>query len=877
VDADDSAALEAFLTSLSPQSRLLRFFSGGIDVTRAAAQAAHPETSGGYGIVATTGPDDHIIAHGCYELENGRSDAAEVALTVADEHQQRGLGTLMLGHLAEVADDHDITLFTAHVLPENHRMLRVLRDSGFPVTQRIVPGDIEITLPTALTPPAREQFERREQLAAVAALGHVLSPRSVAVIGASRHRGTPGGEVFHNLITGGFAGPVYPVHDHAHVVQSVAAYRSISDVPEPVELAIVAVPADAVVTVAEQCAAADVRAIVVLSGGFAETGAEGATRQDALVRVCRQAGMRLVGPNCVGVVNTDPSVRLNGQFGPWAPATGRVGLLSQSGALGLAVIDYADMVGSGLSSFVSAGNKADLSSNDLLQYWETDPHTDVILLYIESFGNPRKFSRIARRVARTKPIVAVKSGRTPAGATAASSHTGTLLHASDRTVDALFRQAGVVRTDTLSELFDVATLLTDQPAPTGRRVGIVTNAGGPGILCADACVAEGLDVVGLSEETQRALHRVLGPDAATGNPVDAGTEASPDDYRRAISLIGDVGAVDAIIAIHVPMFATDPRALRWALQEAAVDLDGRVPLLSVIMTAPAPTDPPLEGRPRVPTYPFPEDAVRALAQAAAYGAWRATPPEPAPEPVGVDHDRATAVLADVIGDAHEGRWLTSAETAHLFACYGIGLPPTHEVGTVDEAVAAAQTIDAPVALKASAPGLVHKIDVGAVQLDLRTAEDVATAAEAIRGAVAEAGHTIGGYVVQPMVQADVELVVGVTHDPTFGPVIVCGAGGTVAELVRDIAVRITPLTARDASQMVRSLDTYPLLQGYRGAARANVAAVEDLLLRVSALADHQPAIAEIDCNPVMVDADRAVVIDARVLVRPHAQPAPRDR
>ena len=870
VEADDVTDLQTFLAELSPESRLLRYFSGAVDVERSAWLAAHPEAADGYAVVVTTGADGHIIAHGCFERERQGADRAEVALTIADTHQHRGLGTLMLEHLAEVADDRDVAVFTAHVLPQNHRMLVVLRDSGFTITRHSVPGDIEIEFPTRPTAEGRRRFERREQTAAAAAVRHVLAPTSVAVIGASRDRGTPGAEVFHNLLSGGFAGPVYPVNQAATVVQSVAAYPSVHEVPGPVDLAIIAVPTDAVVGAAVECATAGVRALVVLSAGFAETDEAGAERQRQLLAVCRQAGMRLVGPNCLGVVNTDPAVQLDAQFGPNAPIAGRVGFLSQSGALGLAIIDRANQLGLGLSSFVSIGNKADLSSNDLLHYWETDPGTDVILLYLESFGNPRKFSRIARRVTRTTPVVAVKSGRSSAGARAAASHTGALLQASDRTVDALFRQAGVVRTDTLSELFDVATLLANQPLPAGGRVGIVTNAGGPGILCADACSAEGLDVVGLSARTLHELRRFLPPQVAVGNPVDTLAAVSADDYGRAITTVAASGEVDALIAIYIPPLAGDPTDVAAAMQQATAGLDGRVPVLSVFMSSAPAALHLLRDRAGIPTYAFPEDAVRALGHVARDAARRRRPDADVVEPPGLRHDEASALLARAMGDSATGRWLTPDEVALLFDCYGVPLVRGRTVTTAADAVTAAREIGGPVALKAVAEGLVHKSDVGAVRLGLSTDGQITAAAADIRRAVATAGHDLEAFLVQPMVAAGVELLVGVTDDPTFGPVVVCGAGGVTVELLNDVSVRLTPLTSEDASEMVHDLTTFPLLGGYRGAPKADVAAVEDLLVRVSSLAGHQSVVAELDCNPVVVDQHGAVALDARVLVRPTA-------
>src|SRR5262245_38387428 len=552
---EDAPGLRQLFEGLSEESRYLRFFSGAVDLPLVVRWAADVDYRKRDGLVALTGPRDRIVAHAGWEREHDRPERAEVALVIDDDFQGRGLGTILLGQLAESARSQGVELLLAEVLPSNHRMIQVFRDSGFAVRTRSLPGVLLAEIPTLLTPAALRRFEEREERAASAAIRKVLAPGSVAVVGASRSRGTVGGELFHNLLAAGFAGPVYPVNPKASAVQSVAAYPSVDDLPGPVDLAVLAVPAAQVVPVAEACAAKGVGALVVLSAGFAESGPEGAERQRELLRVCRQAGMRLIGPNCLGVINTNPAVRLDATFGPTLPERGRVGFGSQSGALGLAIIDYANDLGLGLSSFVAMGNKADVSGNDLLGYWQDDPDTDLVLLYLESFGNPRKFAHFARRLARTKPIVAVKAGRSVAGVRATSSHTGALLAASDVSVDALFRQAGVIRTDTLSELFDVAKLLAAQPTPAGRRVAIVTNAGGPGILCADACEAAGLRVPAFSDELRSSLAAVLPAAAAAGNPVDLLAAAPPERYGQAIDLVTGSGEADAVIVIHVPPLA----------------------------------------------------------------------------------------------------------------------------------------------------------------------------------------------------------------------------------------------------------------------------------------------------------------------------------
>jgi acetyl coenzyme A synthetase (ADP forming)-like protein len=692
------------------------------------------------------------------------------------------------------------------------------------------------------------------------------------VVGASSRPGTVGHETLRNVVEAGYTGAIYAVNVLADPVLSVPTFRSIGDVPGPVELAVIAVPAPAVVEVARQCALKGVRALVVLSAGFAETGAEGAARQRELVDVCHSSGMRLVGPNCLGVINTDTSVRLNATFAPSFPPGGRIGFLSQSGALGLAVVDHAQTLGLGLSSFVSNGNKADISGNDLLQYWEQDEATTLIVLYLESFGNPRKFSRLAQRVGRNKPILAVKSGRSKAGARATGSHTGALISASDVTVDALFRQAGVIRTDTLSELFDVAKLLDAQPVPGGGRVGIVTNAGGLGIMCADACEASGLDVPDLPDALQGELARALPPTASTTNPVDMIATASAEDYRVAIEAIAASGAVDAVIAIFIPPLVTRADDVADAICGAAAAVDRAVPLLSVFTSHEAP--PARLAETGVPTYAYAEDAARALGKAAEHGRWLAGDPGATPIFEGLRRDEVAASIAAAL--SRDAGWLEPSEVATLLNCYGIATPESALAATPAAAGLLAERMGSPVAVKAVAPTLVHKTDAGGVALGLSGREAVGAAADAMRESAAVAGHVVEGYLVQRMAPPGVEMLVGVVHDPLFGPVVACGAGGTTAELMADVAVRLAPVTDRDAHDMVRSLRTYPLLSGYRGAKPAAVDALEDVVLRLAAMVEEHIEIAEVDLNPVIVSGDGAVVVDARIRVEqaPPRQPWP---
>ena len=637
-------------------------------------------------------------------------------------------------------------------------------------------------------------------------------------------------------------------------------------------MAVITVPAAVVSKVARECAEKGVRGLVVISAGFGEAGPEGIALQAELVDICRHGGMRLVGPNCMGVINTAPDVSLDATFAPDRPVHGRIGFLSQSGGLGLAVMARAQALGSGLSSFVSVGNKADLSGNDFMQFWESDPQTDTIMLYLESFGNPRKFARVARRVSRSKPILAVKGGRTQAGNRATSSHTGALLSASDITVDALFQQAGVIRTDTLAELFDAALLVGSQPLPTGNRVAILTNAGGPAILCADACEANGLLVPALPDAVRKELAKFLPSAGSTGNPVDMLAAATGSDYERAISVLAGCPEVDAIIVIFTPPLITKGTEVVRAIHRAARALPRALPVLSVFMSKQVAPRVVESDRVRLPHYPFPEEAARALSLVARYGAWRAAPEETVEEISGVDGDRAAATIATAL--AAQPGWMSPEAVADLLACYGIPLVETRIAGSPEEAGGAAKALGSEVALKAIAEGVLHKSDAGAVRLHLKGPSQVEHAGEQMAEAIERTGHHVSGFQVQRMAPDGVEMLVGVVQDQHFGPVLACGAGGTATELLKDVAVRITPITRREADQMVRSLKTFPQLDGYRGAARADVAALEDVLLRVSALVEAHAEIAEMDLNPLIVHPTGAVVVDARIRLEAGAPKRP---
>lgn len=861
--AGDGPGLFEFFQGLSEESRALRFFGtlSAEGLRREAAHLAQADDPGTLGLVATQGRGERIIGHAMYCAT--LADRAEVAFAVAEECQGQELATLLLGQLARIASSRGIRVFEASFLPQNHSMLDVFRESGFPVRVEPAPGEIRVELPTGLSDEAIQQYEERERAAAVNAVHAFFHPRSIAVIGASRQRGTIGGEVFHNLLAYGFRGPVLPINPSAPLVQSVVAYPNVEEVPGPVDLAVIAVPADQVLDVAEGCGRKSVGSLVVISAGFGETGEEGRARQVELRRICDARGMRLIGPNCMGILNTDPAVRLNATFAPTPPPAGRVGFMSQSGALGLAIMDHASALGLGLSTFASVGNKADISGNDLLQYWEQDPSTDIILLYLESFGNPRQFSRIARRVARQKPIVVVKSGRSAAGVRAAGSHTGALLAASDVTVDALFRQAGVIRTDTLEEMFDVTSLLASQPPPRGRRVAIVTNAGGPGILCADTCIAEGLEVPVLAGETQDRLRRLLAPGAGVDNPVDMIASATAAQYREAIGIVGADPDVDALVVIFIPPLVTLPEDVAHAIVEGTRALEERKPVLTVFMQARGVPEQLRGSDLRLPAYSFPEDAAIALSRVAQYGEWLSRPPAPAARFSDLRREEAASVVAAAL--SREPGWLTPDEVWTLLSCYGLPMLPQQAVATAEQAAAAAAEMGGELALKAIARGLLHKTEAGAVRLAL-SPERILDEAREMGERLGREGTPLDGFLVQRMAPRGVEMIVGVVHDPKFGPVLACGAGGVLVELLKDVAVRLTPLSERDAREMVEGLRTYRLLTGYRGGPPHDVAALVEILLRVVAMVEDFPQIAELDLNPAIVHERGATVVDARVRV-----------
>jgi acetate---CoA ligase (ADP-forming) len=862
-----------FFSHLSEDSRIRRFFSIAQPPTRLIEQFCDDSDFGKQlclVVTRTAGDRSRIIASANYMAHD--ETTAEIALAVDDTFQGKGIGSLLLERLAVLAARNGFRRFWATTLPENRQMLDVFRESGFECRSRENDGCVEIDLTVTPSQSSVARAEFRDRVATTASLRPFFQPRSIVIVGASKNPNNLGTRVFNAVISAGFRGPVYPVNPRGDVIGTFNAYPSIKELPEPPELAVVAVPAAAVDSVIDDCAARSVRAVIVISAGFSEVGDDGRKRQQRLLEKIRGYGMRMVGPNCLGLLNTDPAVRLNASFAPVFPAAGNVAFCSQSGALGLAVIDLARQRGLGLSSFVSVGNKADVSGNDLLQYWEEEERTQVILLYQESFGNPRRFARIAKRISRHKPIVAVKAGRTGAGRRAAGSHTAALA-ADDVAVDALFRQTGVIRAETLGEMFDLALTLSHQPLPKGRRVAILTNAGGLGILCADACEANGLVVQPLNAQTKQKLREFMSPAASVENPVDMIASASPEDFHRATEILLSSNEADALIALTIDVGLADSaaisRELHRAVSAARTNMGAGKPVLTCIMGGKSRAESVLADSEQLPNLNFPEAAALALSKLAHYAEWRAQP-----EGIIVDFDDIQPAVARSICERvvrqHGSSWLPADATRQVLSAFSLPVSAGGICTSEDDAVATARRLGFPVAVKLASRTIVHKTEISGVHLNLSTEAEVRRAFIEIRQRLASVGKfaEMEGVLVQPMVSGGVELMIGVTQDPLFGPLIGFGLGGIHVEILKDICFRVTPITDRDAADMVRSIKGYRLLQGYRGHSAADVPAIENLLLRVARLVEEVPQIAELDLNPVMAlqPGHGCQIVDARIRV-----------
>ncbi|MEJ3656325.1 GNAT family N-acetyltransferase [Actinomycetes bacterium KLBMP 9759] len=845
----DGEALLRFHASLSERTRYLRFFGPypripARDLERFTSVDHHARVA----FVCLLG--DEIIAVGRYEglLPQGAAagtvpESAEVAFVARDEHQGRGLGSILLEHLAAAARENGVRRFEAEVLVENHQMVRVFRQAGYQVSRAFAEGVLHLEFDVDPTERSLVVRDSREQRAEARSVHNVLHPSSVAVIGASTDPSKIGHAVLSNLLRGNFTGPVFPVNPDARSVRGVRAYASVTEIPDEVDLAVVAVPAAGIDEVMDSCMEKGVKALVVVSSGFADAGEGGTVAERRLVGEARSHGMRVVGPNALGVVNTAPDVRLNATLAPEVPARGRVGFFSQSGALGIAILAAAKERGLGLSTFVSAGNRADVSGNDLLQYWQTDSGTDVVLLYLETFGNPRKFARLARRLARTKPIVAVKSGRHsgPTSALAASA-----APIDDASVRALFEQAGVIRVDTLSELFDTALLLSTQPLPAGPRVAVVGNSSALGLLVADALLDEGMELA--------------------GKAVDVGAAATPEEFATAVGKAVAEESTDALVTVFVPPVATPGAAYARALRESVAE--SAKPVVAVFLAAegvpaelavPAGEDSP--GRGSVPSYPSPERAAAALARVSRYARWRSRPVGEFATPEGVETERARSLVAAM--EITERRELIDAEILDLLSCYGIPVAEFRQVGSAGAAVGAAAELGYPVAVKAVGDRWRHRSDLVGVRLDVAGPAEV----ERAHADIARLTGSDAVYV-QRMVPRGVSCVLEIVDDPSFGSLLSFGLSGVATELLGDRAFRVVPVSDQDAAALVRAPRAAPLLAGYRGAEPTRLDALEELVLRVGKIAEDLPEVRSLALDPVLASAEGVYVTGARITLGP---------
>ncbi|GIF18415.1 acyl-CoA synthetase (NDP forming)/GNAT superfamily N-acetyltransferase [Actinoplanes tereljensis] len=808
IQPEDAPAIVELHSRMSDRTRYLRYFSPypripERDLKRFVNVDHHDREA----FVIVSGPQ--ITAVGRYERLGAEAAEAEVAFVVEDAHQGRGIGSVLLEHLADAARQNGITRFVAEVLPENGGMLRVFSDFGYQVQRKYADGVVHLEFPIAPTEKSREVQESREHRTEARSIARLLAPRAVAVYGASASGQGIGAAMLGHLRDGGYTGTIIAVNPRAKRVAGLPAYKSAADAGIEVDLALIAVPPRSVPVAVADAAASGAGGVVVVSAGFAEAGAAGAAAQRRLVESAHGAGLRVVGPNSMGIANTNPTVRLNATLAPRLPTPGRVGFFSQSGALGVALLAEADRRGLGLSSFVSAGNRADVSGNDLLQYWQDDPGTDVVLLYLETFGNPRKFARLARRMSRVKPVVAVASATRPPGLS------GDLPGPDAHAVTALFARSGVIRVDTVQELFDVGLVLAHQPLPSGRRVAVVGNSSALSELAVAACRSNGLTV-------------------AEGYPHDISPEAGAHDFADALADAAVDDRADALVVVFAPPL---PGQLPdedgdFAAALASVALAGEKPTVATFLLGNLSS--------RVPSYPSVEEAVRALARVATYADWLRRPPGILPSLPDVD-----PLAVDVSGPP-----------ASLLAAYGISVVPSTLCTSLPSALSAASALGYPVALKAAGGALRHRIDLGAVRLALADEDDVAAAYE-------DLSRNFGPDVlVQTMVAPGVACTVEVVEDPAFGPVVGFGLGGVASELLGDLAWRAAPLTDRAAEALVDEPRAAPLLHGYRGSAPVDRAALIDLLLRVGRLADDHPRLRSLMLNPVLARPDGISVLHA---------------
>ncbi|MDQ1034470.1 acyl-CoA synthetase (NDP forming)/GNAT superfamily N-acetyltransferase [Streptomyces sp. V3I8] len=889
----DHDQLRGLYEEMSPDNLRLRFFGASRrSAEMAAGRACAPSRPGYRALLAET--QGRVIGLAEYDTAGG-GDAAEISVAVADGLHHRGIGTLLVEHLVSAARAEGIATFTADALSENHEVLRLFADLGLRTARRFEGPEVRCTVELTEDDAYLTAVEARGRAADVASLEPLLRPDAVAVVGAGRKAGSVGRAVLHHLRQGGFTRRLFAVNPAATSILGVPSYPSISALPVTPDLAVVAVPAAAVPATAEECGKAGVRALLVVSAGL------GRAQARALTAACRTYGMRLVGPNCLGVSNTETDVRLDATFAAGHPRPGTAGVAVQSGGVGIALLDGLSRLGIGVSSFASLGDKYDVSGNDMLQWWESDGRTDLALLHLESFGNPRSFSRTARRVTRRMPLLTVDAGRTDAGRRAAASHTAA---AATRTMtrQALFTQAGITATHSVAELLEAAALMHSQPLPAGTRVAIVTNAGGAGVLAADACAEAGLALPPFTPETAGDLLAVLPEGAAVGNPVDATAVVTEEQLRTCVQRLTRSPGVDAVLLALVPTAvaaATGDDLIRALTRppapaptpdpipkpvpapdpipngEAAIPGPWARPVVAVRLEQDLPVKLlPTPGGGTVPSYAEPQAAARALAHAARRATWLSRPASTIPDLDGIDTQRAHRVAEDFLAAHPDGGWLDPRTCAELLACYGIPQLRWAWAETEDDAVAAAERLRGPdgrVVMKAHWPGLLHKSEQGAVHLDLQGDSQVRAA---FRDLETRFAGLLTGVVVQPLAARGTELFAGVVQDEVFGPLVLFGLGGTATEVLADHAARLAPLTDRDVHDLITAPRCAPLLFGAHGSRPVDLEGLEQVLLRLSRMAGDLPQLAEADFNPVLATPGAVCVLDARVRLLPRRSQDP---
>jgi acyl-CoA synthetase (NDP forming)/RimJ/RimL family protein N-acetyltransferase len=851
---DDAGLLVEFYGRVSDESKYYRFFSpmptlSERDVTRFTQVDHHDRVA----LILTL--SEEMIAVGRYDVvEPGE---AEVAFLVEDRHQGRGIAQVLLEHLAQAGRERGIERFVAEVLPDNKAMIRTFEDAGYRLVSDYDEGVVTLEFPIDATDTAIGVMEQRDHRAAARSVERFVNAGSVAVIGASRRQDSIGQALVRNLVLGEYTGKVYVVNPKATPVSGLPAYASVGEIPGDVDVAVVAVPADSVQDVVLDCAAKGVHGLIVISSGFAETGEEGRQRQRRLVGLARSYGLRLMGPNCLGLINTDPGVLLNASLSPLMPPRGRAGFFCQSGALGSAILKKVYNRGLGLSTFVSAGNRADLSGNDLLQYWEEDESTEVVLLYLESIGNPRKFSRIARRVSRLKPVVAVRSGRTTQGVP--MGHAVRKIGAPAQAVDAMFKQAGVIQVDTLDEMFDVAQLVAHQPLPRGRRVAVVGNSDALALLATDAAASVGLVV---------------------NRSVSLGPDAGAEEFEDALDAAIDDRDVDSVVAVYIPPLNVSGVEVANVL--AAVGEQSDKPLVTTFMGAEGVPEllrvPDVAGtaagRGSVPSYPAVEAAVRALARVVEYAVWLRNPADAGPGPgeqdEHVDALAARRLVNELLMRHPEGLDVPQAQVGELLATYGVTLWETVPVSTLDQARSAGAALGWDVVLKATHERLRNRPDMAHVWRNISSPEEMAAAWRNLSHVVSD--PDTAGFVVQRNAEPGVPVSISSLEDPLFGPVVSFSIAGPLTEMLADKSYRIPPLSPQDAADMVREVKSSPLLFGYRGSEVVDVEGLERLILRVSRLQHDLPQVRTLDLSLVQVAAEGVAVLSAAARLEPVRDP-----